>query len=454
MIYDYIVVGMGPTGLTLGLNLMKTNKSVLFIEAAESIGGCWKVDYTTKNNTKDVGNNGYFVEHSPKVLSKTGTKSFNKLIKYLGVNPDYKDIYKQSTFLDVSRSIWKEFLIMDIIKLGVYMFLYMLSLNDKNVTIKYWCVSKSISVRAQRYLNILSIAVSNTYDKLTMHAFVQFMYRRYQYMFNLQQLYRPNEWLSVCYERLKQNKNFRFQMNTRMKRFVISKGDNKITELITEHGEVHRAKYVCCVPVRELYTIMRNSFYPNWFVSLNRFRHFVDRSSYTGIGFQMHYTNKFALPEKWCWSCAGDWKIIVVDKTGLLERISHDKEVKMVLSCVIVDLDSRSRHIGKSVNECDTMDQIIKEATRQIRVTMGNNAEYKDPKRITVSDTVYNSKEYGWNSINSSFSYSMGSIPYKGKLDNLFTVGPHNKSEVVIIDTAIEAAQSFTKEVLKIKPVF
>ena len=198
MIYDYIVVGMGPTGLTLGLNLMKTNKSVLFIEAAEKIGGCWKVNYK----------NGYFVEHSPKVLSKTGTKSFNKLIKYLGIKPDYKDIYKKSTFLDVSKSVFKEFLIMDIIKLGVYMFLYILSMNDKKVTIKDWCVSKNLSVRAQRYLNILSIAVSNTYDKLTMHAFVQFMYHRYQYMFNLQQLYRPNEWLSVCYERLKQNKNF------------------------------------------------------------------------------------------------------------------------------------------------------------------------------------------------------------------------------------------------------
>ena len=56
MIYDYIIVGLGPTGITLGLNLLKTDKKVLFIEADKNIGGCWNVDYT---------NEGYFTEHSP-----------------------------------------------------------------------------------------------------------------------------------------------------------------------------------------------------------------------------------------------------------------------------------------------------------------------------------------------------------------------------------------------------
>lgn len=440
MIYDYIIVGMGPTGLTLGLNLLDTNKTVLFIEAEKEIGGCWKVDYT---------NEGYFVEHSPKVLSKTGTKQFNKLIKYLEIKPKYNDIYKNSTFYDISQTILKEFFITDIIKLGLYVFLYLISLNNKKISIKDWCVSKTISGKAQAYINILSIAISNTYDKLTIHSFIHFMFRRYQYLYNLQQLYQPNEWLTRCFDRLKTNKNFHFQMNTRVKRFKIS--ENTVSEVITEYEEVHRAKeYICCVPLRGLYSIMEKSLQPNWFVSLNRFKHFAVRSSYTGIGFQLHYTKFFKLPERWCWSCVGDWKVIVVDKTHLLKTKSYDKEIKQVLSCVIVDLDSKSKYIKKSVNECSNIDEIVKEATRQINAS--SDILYA-PKRTTVSQTVYRS-EFGWDSINSSFSYSMGKLPYKGKLDNLYTVGPHNMDEVVIIDTAIESAQSFTKNVLKMKNVF
>jgi hypothetical protein len=34
----------------------------------------------------------------------------------------------------------------------------------------------------------------------------------------------------------------------------------------------------------------------------------------------------------------------------------------------------------------------------------------------------------------------MGSIPWKGKIHNLYSVGPHNTDEVVIIDTAIDNA--------------
>lgn len=441
MLYDYIIVGMGPTGLTLGLNLLKTNKTVLFIEAEKEIGGCWKVDYT---------NEGYFVEHSPKVLSKTGTKQFNKLIKYLGVHPNYNDIYINSTFLNIVGTIFKQFLVTDIIKLGVYVFLYLISLNNKKISIKDWCISKNISIKAQGYLNIISIAISNTYDKLTLHAFINFMYRRYQYLFNLQQLYQPNEWLTACFDKLKKNKNVRFQMNTRVKRFTMS-DDNTVSEVLTDYDEVHRAKeYICCVPIRALYAIMKGSFQPNWFSTFNRFKHFVDNSSYTGIGFQLHYTKFFKLPERWCWSCVGDWKVIVVDKTHLLKTKSYDKEIKQVLSCVIVDLDSKSKYIKKSVNECSKIDEIVKEATRQINE---RGEILYAPKRTTVSQTVYRS-EFGWDSINSSFSYSMGKLPCKGKMTNLYSVGPHNMDEVVIIDTAIESAQRFTKNVLKIKSVF
>ena len=442
MIYDYIIVGLGPTGITLGLNLLNTNKKVLFIETDNNIGGCWRVDYT---------NEGYFTEHSPKVLSKTGSKSFNKLIKYLDILPNYINVYKNSTFFSITKTIFREFLIIDIIKLLIFFHLYIFSVNDKNINIKKWCETNNISPKAQKFLNILSVAISNTYDKLTMHAFVHFMFSKYQYLYHLQQLPKPNEWLDAVHNKFKANNNFHFLMNTSVKRFNVS-NDKTISYLITNKDEIFRANnYLCCVPLRPLYTIMNNSFEPNWFPSMNQFKYFVDKSSYTGIGFQLHYVEYFKLPEQWCWSCVGDWKIIVIDKTNTLKTISYDKSIKQVLSCVIVDLDSKSTYLKKTVNECNDLDEIANEGIRQINQL--SDIHYA-PKKITFSDNLFKSQDFGWESRNSSFSPSVGKLPYKGKIKNLYSIAPHNTDEVVIIETAIRNAQDFSKNVLKVNNVF
>jgi hypothetical protein len=194
---------------------------------------------------------------------------------------------------------------------------------------------------------------------------------------------------------------------------------------------------------------MKLSNEPNWFKSMDMFKYFTDRSSYTGIGFQLHYDKKVILIDKsWCWSCFGDWKVIVIDKTHLLKRISFDKSIKQVLSCVIVDLDTKSKYLRKSVNECGSVKEIVDEGIRQ----MGKSIQ--TPKKVTYSPNIFKSSDFGWESNDSSFSHSMGSIPWKGKINNLYSVGPHNTDEVVIIDTAIDNAVLFSKTILKTNSLF
>ena len=41
--YDYIIVGAGPTGLTLALYLAKLNKKIIVIEKENTIGGIHRV---------------------------------------------------------------------------------------------------------------------------------------------------------------------------------------------------------------------------------------------------------------------------------------------------------------------------------------------------------------------------------------------------------------------------
>lgn len=437
--YDYVVAGLGPTGITIGLHLLQTDKKVLFIESTGSVGGCWKTSYTQQ---------GYFTEHSPKVLSKTGTKTFNKLLDYIDIDPKYKDLYLYSHFSSIFQHIMTHFTFYDICNFVIYFVLYLIAFNDKNITVDDWSNEKDLSEKGKIFINILCITISNTYDKLTMHSLFQFMIKKYRYFINLNQLYQSREWLNKAYIKLKDNKNFKILFNTSVKSIDISKDNNRINYIITNYGQhIYAKSFILCTPLRSLYKIMNVSSEPNWFRSMDMFKYFTDKSSYTGIGFQLHYDKVIELDRSWCWSCFGDWKVIIIDKTHLLKTISFDKTIKQVLSCVIVDLDTKSKYLSKSVNECGSVKEIVDEGVRQI-YKMGKLID--TPKKITYSENIIRSTEFGWESLDSSFSYSMGSIPWKGKIENLYSVGPHNTNEVVIIDTAIDNAILFSKKILKI----
>ena len=102
--YDYIIIGSGPTGLTLALYLSKYNKKVAIVEKEDQIGGCHSV--------KRV--NGLFSEHGPRIyidnyyvfsdiLKKELNTSFTELFtKYkFGKNDIFEIIYKKLSFREL-----------------------------------------------------------------------------------------------------------------------------------------------------------------------------------------------------------------------------------------------------------------------------------------------------------------------------------------------------------------
>ena len=76
-IYDYIIIGGGPSGLILAYLLSKNNqkssdktsKSILLIDKNTSLGGCHRVD------RNDI----YFTEHGPRVYSSAFVNFINIL---------------------------------------------------------------------------------------------------------------------------------------------------------------------------------------------------------------------------------------------------------------------------------------------------------------------------------------------------------------------------------------
>ena len=116
IIYDCIIVGAGPSGLTFA-TLANKNEKIMIIEKDEVIGGCHKV------NRQKYENEYYFCEHGPRVyisnyvnfkmiLNKIGLK-FNDIFlrnKKTTFQMLYEDVIKTNIYtINENLSIMKEF---------------------------------------------------------------------------------------------------------------------------------------------------------------------------------------------------------------------------------------------------------------------------------------------------------------------------------------------------------
>lgn len=89
--YDYIIVGAGPTGLTLA-SLLPKNKKKLIIDKNSTIGGCHRVTRIEFNGKSIV------TEHGPRVYSEAYVNT-KKLLKKIGLPFNFVKYNHQLTSL-------------------------------------------------------------------------------------------------------------------------------------------------------------------------------------------------------------------------------------------------------------------------------------------------------------------------------------------------------------------
>lgn len=424
MKYDYIVVGGGPTGMVTSYILSKSNYKVLLVEHSNSIGGCWKTDWIDST---------YFSEHSPKVIDAYSYPLFFQYLREIQVPMDTYPAYRNGMLKMVS------FFLQHTSLTDLKHILFAIGSNvlgvlnfDYNQSVSQWMKSKRLTPTCQRMLTILCIALANTPDKLSIGVLMDAL--SFHPIANLVQLQRPSEWIDKTAKHLEKN-DVTIKTNIHIKEI-----DNETMRVTTTTGEVFTGnKIVLCVPIRELFRIVHNSpnaMQTNWFSNMNTFERYVNQSSYIGIGIQLHFDDTISTSSKgWCWSCTKEWTIIVTDKTKLL---SKNTSVKTVWSCAIVDLDSPSSRIQKTPRQC-SMEELKQEVVHQLSTAFGKRLT---PARITVHAGVHK-KEGVWETVHSGFSNILGTLPQKGRIDNVYTVGPHTMGGIATLETAIESAVEF-----------
>ena len=107
---EIVIVGGGPTGLSLALNLANSKNKITLIEKSDLLGGSWKSRLLEGK---------YFSEHSPQVLFSNYIY-FHKLLEFLKIDKNkyivepYGGIFK--FYIKMIKFFFKNFSISDFIK--------------------------------------------------------------------------------------------------------------------------------------------------------------------------------------------------------------------------------------------------------------------------------------------------------------------------------------------------
>jgi len=414
--YDYIIYGGGPTGMTLSYLLSKNKFKVLLIEKELKLGGCWKVEWQE---------NKYFTEHSPRVLLKESSSSLFKLFNQIGFNWKEETVSTYGSLFETNYKILSFFLenmnLMDLMKMiGLF-----LGNHKNNQTVLEWSKENNISTKGIKALEVFSIALANSPDKLLISELVKS--GNFPVMF-LQ--FKDNEkWINLLEQELIKN-NVIIWKNSKL--LKLYKNNNKIESAdILKDGlitKVYGKNHLLTLPPLAFQELINNNkiLENNW---SNYSDKWIEDSHYISFGFQFHFKEKQNqdIFKKWCQTCMNKYNIIILPTSNYSIKYSYDNKIKEVWSGTIVDTRNIN-HLNKN--------QIIEIITSLLNVK---------PDKVTLYDGLkkINNK---WISKDSAFSLGKsGLIESKGKISNLETIGSHNEKGITVINKAVKIAVNWVK---------
>jgi hypothetical protein len=426
--YNYAIYGGGPTGLVLSYIIALNGYKVVLIEKEKDLGGCWRTEWLEDK---------YLSEHSPRVLFPNDNDII-KILDHFGMDMD-KELSKKSPSGTGVMSIIKYMLtrlsLLDILKLApVFLFG-----GTGDLTVTEWCDQNNISKDGVRALRTLSVVLANSPDKLLMSELfgdetMKSIFSVGNKYSSMSQFVNHDKWIQIFESKLIEL-GVTIYKNTELLELKRSSLEiNKITKAILKSGEfVNADNHILTLPPVAFYNLLKGSQIENNWMPIDKLKDWTLDSYYASIGFQLHFKEKQPFPDEWCWSCENDYDLIVVNVSKYTDMISKDPNIKSVWSCTVVSTGNNVEKWGKTINQLE-LDTILKDCLEILKV---------NPYKVTVYPGLH--KQFGeYVSRDTSFSLGKtGVIPYKGKAENLYTVGPHNISGITSIGKASKVAIMF-----------
>jgi hypothetical protein len=433
MSYDYVIVGGGPTGMTIAWILSNQKKKVLLIEKDEVLGGCHKV----------LRVNGYFTEHGPRIYSN----SFLMFIELLAdMDIAFTDLFipykSKPTDIDdktiqINNKINLNLTFNEIMAL-LLAFLKLIVNKDygRTVSMKDFMKKNNFSENSYDFIERLCLLSDGaTIDNYTLFQFLQYINK--QFFYSLYQPKIPNDrgLIKVWTEKLLKN-NVKILLNSKVIKIDVQ--NNNVSKLIiNENGiekEIIANKYVLTIPPKPFYNLISsNPKTKNIFGNNKELQKWKVKNSYFDyITLTFHYKNEVTLP-KLNGFPRTPWGIGFVILSNFMD-FKTDEPSKTVISICISMLNVPNEE-GKTVNQC-SKEEIIKYVKEQLSF-------FPNPDLIIISPTIKKINDV-W--INEDTAYVITTeqrfIKSKGKLSNLYYVGIHNGNSSYYVTTIESAVQN------------
>jgi hypothetical protein len=408
----YVIVGAGPSGLTLAYLLGRSGKQCVVIDRETVIGGCHRV----------LRVDGLFTEHSPRVYLSSYI-NFAWLLKEMGIESIFSP--NKTSIFYLLYSVMSLLKLREILYLGLSFFLFLLNPKfGEKISTSDWCCwfSESSKDILDRFCRFTDGAGA---DRYSIYKLLQLANQNIFY--NTLQPKLPNDigLFSHMKSVIESTGNVSFLLGRSVERVLYSGG--QITGVISNGETILCQKLLLCVPPVSLNKIFHDSgvVYP----SLSRV---VDKCTYdTYLSATFHYNDRIVFPWRWGFPMS-EWGLISIP----LSKYMVDSTYVFSVTCMY--LNRKSSVTGKSINELENTQEILQEMFRQLKQSY---PELPVPNRMILSPTAY--REGGeWKERDSAYIHTVEgeymdySVPGIG---GLYQIGTQNGNSNFAY-TTLEAA--------------
>jgi len=438
--YDYTIIGAGPTGLTIAWFLAKYGYKVLIIEREANIGGCHRVTRV----------DGLFTEHSPRMYFGN-YYALQLILNDMGHN--FNDIFSAYNFglFNIGYQVIKNLSANEIYCITKEYLKFMISKDySKHITMETFMNNNNFSEKSKTMID----ALGRLTDGATMHTYTLYEFLEIvnqNGLYNLYQPRKPNDvgLFKIWEKSLIDTKNVDIYFNSEV--VMLESKDNlvKSLQLIKDNKIINVScnNVIFAIPPKNLLNILSKN-------NLNAFGNFEEyklwslKSAYIQfIAITFHWKTKIELKNKYVIPNT-DWLIAHIVLSNYTDF--NDDRSKTVISACITKPDAISTYLNKTPNECSEK-ELIDEVFRQLKESL-EISNLNEPDFAILNPHI--SKKDGiWTSNDSAFVYTNdGFKNYKSSIfSNLYSVGTHNgnsKYAFTSMESAVSNGITFINDII------
>lgn len=435
--YDLVIVGAGPAGLALAHYCSKIRgMRVLIIEKDNTIGGCHAV-HRVQNNL--------FSEHAPRVYVSTYV-NFSDILN--DIDLPFEKLFKLMKFqsLDITRnSIMKSFTIGELYSLVYELVMYLFDESrGKQITVSEFMKQSKYSSESHRMIDTLCrMSDGATSEMFSMNTFLEYLNQNLLHRFY--QSSEPNDVLLFNrWQTYLEHHGVTIMTSSRVERFNHNDNNHiQSCDIIHDSGQrntIYAEKFVLAIPPMNIVSLIKQTGIINAFGDINVLQKWAHDTKYIEyISITFHWNKKIETPKNYIFPST-EWCIFHVELNDTMDL--KDNRSKTVLSVAATKLNSKSNTIGKTANECNDRDELIKEIYRQLKTSIPNLTD--DYIALLEPNTYYDEAKKSWCLRGTAYVSTIFSkpIPSNSRLyTNLYNLGTHN-GKSIYKPTTFESAVS------------